>query len=134
MTEIQAEIEIDKKQELMDKYSHILGDIPLYGSSLLVAMYRRPEKTKGGVYLTDRVLEEDLYQGKVGLVLKMGPYPFDEEDRKYFGDNPPKVGDWVVFNTNSGTPFGLLDKKGDCRFIKERRSVFMVISDPELIW
>lgn len=121
------------KEEILEKYS-LLKDVPVYGASLLVAVYRRPEKTKGGVYLTDRVLEEDIYQGKVGLVLKLGPFPMSEEDIKYFDGSPPKVGDWVVFNTNAGTPLGLFDKKGDCRFLKERRSVLMTIPDPEMVW
>lgn len=126
--------EVDPKQALVEKYSEIVKDIPIYGASVLVAIYRRPEKTKGGIILSSENLDEDLYQGKVGLVLKTGPYPLDEEDNKFFDGKLPSIGDWVVFKVSEGMSFGLLDKKGDCRFLKDRRSILMTIPDPDLIW
>lgn len=126
--------DIDPKQHLLDKYSEIIKNIPIHGASVLVVIYRRPERTKGGVILSAANLDEDLYQGKVGLVLKTGPYPADEEDMKFFDGRLPEVGDWVVFRASDGTSFGLLDKKGDCRFLKDRRSIWMKIPDPDVIW
>jgi len=126
--------EVDPRQELLDKYSETVKDISIYGDSLLVAIYQRPKKTKGGILLTDEYLEEDLYQGKVGLVLKVGPYPADELDMKWFNGRPPQVGDWVTFRASDGISFGLLDSKGDCRFLKDRRSAWMVIPHPDMIW
>lgn len=124
----------DPRQVLLDKYSEIIKTIPVHGPSLLVAIYRRPEKTAGGIIRPDSSLDEDIYQGKVGLVLKAGPYPADEGDMKFFDGKLPDVGDWVVFRASEGISFGLLDKKGDCRFLKDRRSVWMTIPDPELVW
>ncbi len=126
--------EVDPKTSLMDKYSEIIKDVPIYGASVLVAIYRRPEKTKGGIIVTSGNLDEDLYQGKVGLVIKIGPYPPDEDDLKYFNGKPPQIGDWVVFKASNGTSFGLLDRKGDCRFLKERRDIWMTIPDPDMVW
>lgn len=126
--------EENPKKILFDKYSEIVKDIPIYGPSVLVAIYRRPEKTAGGIIRPSSSLDEDIYQGKVGLVLKTGPYPPDAEDNKFFDGKAPQVGDWVVFRASDGISFGLLDKKGDCRFLKDRRSIWMTIPDPEFVW
>lgn len=134
MTRTKFTHEDDPKKLLMDKYSRTVEDLSIYGDSLLVAIYRRPEKTKGGILLSNEYLDEDLYQGKVGLVLKVGPYPADEMDLKWFNGRLPQVGDWVTFRASDGISFGLLDNKGDCRFLKDRRSVWMVIPEPDMIW
>lgn len=131
---IKSSHDVDPKKFLLDKYSELIKDIPVYGASVIVAIYRRPEKTAGGIIRPGSSLDEDIYQGKVGLVLKCGPYPPDSDDMKWFDGKPPQVGDWVVFRASNGVSFGLLDKKGDCRFIKERRDIWMTIPDPELVW
>jgi hypothetical protein len=56
-----------------------IGDIStltLAANNVLVAVYKRPEKTKSGIILTDQNRDEDNYQSKVGLVLKVGPTAF----------------------------------------------------------
>lgn len=126
--------EEDPKKVLLDKYYDFIKDIPIYGASILVAIYRRPEKTAGGIIRPGSSLDEDIYQGKVGLVLKTGPFPEDEEDKKFFNGRVPQVGDWVVFRASEGISFGFLDRKGDCRFLKDRRSIWMTIPDPEMVW
>lgn len=131
---IKSAHDADPKETLISKYSETVKDIPIYGASVLVAIYRRPEKTKGGIIRPESNLDEDVYQGKVGLVLKVGPYPADEEDMKFFNGKLPEVGDWVVFRASDGISFGLLEKKGDCRFLKDRRSIWMVIPEPEMVW
>lgn len=126
--------EVDPKQALLDKYSEVIKNVPVHGFGLVVAIYRRPEKTKGGVILSSQNLDEDIYQGKVGLVIKTGPWPASEDDLHYFDGRLPQVGDWVVFNASDGKAFGLLDKKGDCRFIKNRQSIWMTIPEPDMVW
>ena len=126
--------ESDTKQELFDKYKDIIDTIHIYGPSILVAVYRRPKKTKGGILIPDSNLDEDIYQGKVGLILKVGPFPIDEEDKMFFDCETPKVGDWVAFKVSEALTFGILEKEGDCRFLKDRRSILMKIPHPDLIW
>ena len=83
-------------EELQNKLGDLSG-ISLIGNHVLVAIYKRPEKTKGGIYLTDNALQEDIYQGKIGLIIKTGEKAFDREWCKIYGDSVvPKVGDWVV--------------------------------------
>ena len=53
----------------------LVGDlegVEVFGNQVLVAIYQRPNKTASGIYLSDGVRAEDQYQGKVGLVLKLG--------------------------------------------------------------
>ena len=126
--------EIEPKSAIWDKYSKIVDTIQITGPSLIVAIYKRPEKTRGGIIRPDKYLEEDFYQGKVGLVIKTSHYPVDEEDRKHFDGRLPQVGDWVMFRASDGLSFGLADTKGDCRYFADRRSIRMIIPDPEMIW
>lgn len=69
-----------------------IGDLSKFeiaNNEVLVATYRRPEKTKGGILLTPSNLNEDLYQSKAGLVVKIGP---DCE----FKNIEVELHDWVV--------------------------------------
>ena len=43
------------------------------GWRILVLPYKRKEKTKGGIILTDQSLEESQIASSIGLVLKVGP-------------------------------------------------------------
>ncbi len=46
----------------------------------LVATYIQPSVTKGGVIIPTSTQEEDRWQGKVGLLLTVGPSAFDYEE------------------------------------------------------
>lgn len=62
----------DPKQDILEK----LGDLTHFeiaNNEVLLAIYRRDEKTPGGIIMTANTLKEDVYQGKVGLVVKIGP-------------------------------------------------------------
>ena len=64
---------------------------------VLLGTYIRNEKTSGGIIRPTEVLEEDEYQGKVGLVLKTGPLAYgDWEDDEHKGENAVQ-GTWVVY-------------------------------------
>ena len=66
----------DPREQLIEEAAPFIGDIEPMGRQVLLAAYRRPEKTAGGVYLADGVntaRAEDVYQGKVQLILKVGP-------------------------------------------------------------
>jgi len=47
----------------------------VFHSKVLVALYVRPAKTKGGIWLSDKTVEEDRYQGTVGLVIGSARVP-----------------------------------------------------------
>lgn len=118
----------DPAKDIVEKVGDISG-FDLFGPKVLVAIYVRPEKTKGGIYLTDKVRDEDLYQGKVGYVLKIGPGAFSDND--WFGDVRVDVGDWVGFRASDGA--ALVVNGVNCRLLEDVR-IYGKASNPDLIF
>ena len=94
-----------------------ISKIEVLHNQILVGVYIRPEKTKGGILLTSQTRDEDRYQGKAGLVLKKGPLAFvDDDNNKFHGQNVD-IGDWVFYRVSDGFPLvlnGML-----CRLLEE---------------
>ena len=57
----------DPASALMKELGDI-GKVEIFNNQVLVAVYIRPNKTKSGLYLSDKTTDEDRYQGKVGLL------------------------------------------------------------------
>ena len=91
----------DPKQELFDKLGD-LSDVEVFNNQIILATYVRPEKTKGGIIVTDNFRSEDLYQGKIGLLVAKGHSAFQEETGEWFGDSTFDLGDWLVFRPSDG--------------------------------
>ena len=106
-----------------------LQDFELFGPKVLVAIYVRPEVTKGGIHLPGKVRDEDLYQGKIGLVVKKGPLAFKDDD--WFGNVLMEEGDWVGFRASDG--FALVVNGVQCRILEDVR-VLSKVSHPDAIW
>lgn len=84
----------DPKQDILTAVGDI-SDIKIFGNRVLVAIYKKPEKTKGGIILSANIRKEDEYQGKICLVLKKGASAFKDDGAvKFDGDNV-EVGDWI---------------------------------------
>lgn len=110
-----------------------VGDVStmsLTGVQVLIGTYVRPKSTKGGILLTDKYRDEDLYQGKVGLVLKVAPGAFvDGPDAKFYGYKA-KVGDWVFYR---GADSWSLSIRGQhCRIVEDVH-VRGDVPDPDMI-
>lgn len=128
----------DPRKEILDRVGDLTG-VDVFGSDVLVAIYRRPEKTKSGIILADSTREEDKYQGKVFLILKMGPLAFVDEDGNRFRDL--KEGDWVVARTSDGWAVTLNSAQGfttresaiDCRIITDI-NIRLRVTSPDLIY
>lgn len=104
-----------------------LGDLTkakVPGPLVLVATYVRPNKTKGGILLADETRAEDEYQGKVGLVLKLGPCAFEENDKTKFNGVTAKVGDWVAYSPMDGMAMKI--RGVHCRMIEDVQVKFIV--------
>jgi len=82
-----------------------IGDIDgmdVFSDLVLVGTYIRPEKTAGGIIRPKEVVQEDEFQGKVGLVLKSGPLAYaDWEDPAERGEMA-EPGSWVVYAIKDG--------------------------------
>lgn len=80
------------------------------GHDIWLAVYDRAEgKTAGGIIIPETI-QEDRFQGKVGLVISVGPMCHKHEDwHDWFGGQPPKLGDWVGVNIRDGFSFMIGD-------------------------
>lgn len=122
MPSVAMKHEKDPKERLLEA----VGDISEYevaDNQVLFAIYLRPEKTLGGILMTQRNLEEDLYQSKVGLVLAMG--------EQTEGSIMVSPGDWIVIRPADAWAMDV--NQAPCRmihtkFIKGR------IPNPDMIW
>ena len=121
---------IDPKKEIINAIGDLKG-IKLFNMQVLVGIYIRPQKTASGIFLTDKTVDEDRYQGKVGLVLKTGPMAFIDEKEEWFKKGDIKVGDWAVFRPSDGwaiTINGYLCRILDDRVIKG------TVDKPDMAW
>lgn len=108
-----------------------LEDIEVFGNRVLVGIYMRPEKTAGGILLTDKALDEDKWQGKVAVVLKKGPLAFVSDGSVDFKGQDVKAGEWVVYRISDGFP---IDVNGiHCRLLEDTE-IRMLVTAPEIIY
>lgn len=133
----------DEKQQILDR----LGDLSTFeipDNSLLLAIYQRPEKTQGGIILTSNTLKEDIYQGKVGLVVKIGAacsFDFNDAYADTIFNLDVKLHDWVVVRPSDTWALDLnlnpevIEKKDfvACRLTKPRH-IRARIQNPLSVW
>lgn len=108
-----------------------LTNVEIFNNQILCAIYIRPERTKSGIILTNQTRDEDKYQGKVGLVIKMGPEACIDESGKWFKHHKIEVGDWVYFRPSDGwamTVNGVICRVIDDTDIRGRANA------PDIIW
>lgn len=107
----------DPKQALLDAVGD-LSNYDIFHNQILVATYVRPEKTAGGIIRPGQNVDEDEYQGKVGLVVKVGPSAFLDNEENDFQGQSISVGDWVVYRTGDGWQLTIRDTA--CRILTDR--------------
>lgn len=128
--------EVDPKKEIMKKVRPSLADMTLYGNAILVATYKPPRKARFKTLtldIPDSLADEFKYQGKVGLVLKLGPMAYKDDDAVQFHGQEVKVGDWVVYRPSDGWALTLSENQVDCRMLVEA-SIRMKIVSPDAVW
>ena len=69
---------------------------------------------KTSLIAAEQTQKEDRYQGKTGLIIKLGSHAFVDEGDLRFYDFRPKEGDWVQFRNSDGddsmlVPAGTMD-------------------------
>jgi len=101
MPAMQMVHEADPKDVKLKELGSI-KDIEIFNNQVLVAVYLRPEKTKGGILLPDQNRAEDQYQSKIGLVVKLGPDAFVDSSGAWFKDMDIALHDWVIFRPSDG--------------------------------
>jgi co-chaperonin GroES (HSP10) len=104
-------------------------DTQVLHSRVLVAGYVRPAKTKGGLFLPDKTIEEDRFQGSIGLVIALGPGAFKDDNIAKFHGMKLKVGDWVMYLPADG--IATFVNEVPCRLFDDTR-ILMKVTNPEL--
>ena len=134
---------IDEKQAILNKLGD-LSQIEIAQNEVLVAIYIRPEKSAGGILLTPNYRKEDNYQGKVGLVVKIGSacrfVRTDEKTGITYGVDI-KLHDWVVTRPSDTWPLDVnagedtFDPKNftNCRLVFDDQ-IRMKIPSPAMVW
>lgn len=124
------EHEVDPAQKILEEVGD-LSKIELFNNQILVGVYIRPQKTKSGLYLSDKTTDEDRFQSKVGLLLKQGPRAFEPNDEGWFDGETFNLNDWLVFRPSDGwsiTVHGVL-----CRILTDTQ-VKMRVPNPDEVW
>ena len=97
------------------------------GWRILVLPFKMDEKTKGGLLMTESVLERQQVGSQCGLVLAMGPQCYNDKERYPHGPWC-KVNDWVVFARYAGSRIQI--EGGEVRLLNEDE-VLATVTDPQ---
>ena len=97
------------------------------GWRVLIAPFNPPKKSKGGILLNQKTLEEDAIQTNVGYVLRMGPLAYADKERYPTGPWCEEK-QWVIFARYAGSRFRLNDEKR-AAFASEVR----ILNDDEIL-
>jgi co-chaperonin GroES (HSP10) len=119
----------DPKAELLDQVGD-LSKVELFHNQVLVAVYKRPEKTAGGLILTQQTRDEDELQGKIGLILKTGDRAFVPDANWSWPENMGE-GDWIFFRASDGWAMKINGVM--CRVLDDVR-VRGRVSHPDQVW
>ena len=123
MPNVKMKHDVDPREDILKAVGDISG-FEICNNEVLIAIYRRPEKTIGGIVLTKSNLDEDLYQSKAGLVLKIGPscdFPLV----------PIVLHDWVL--VRPADTYALEVNTVSCRLVYDKY-IRVKIPTPDLIW
>lgn len=110
-----------------------LGDISqleLFHTQVLCAIYVAPEKTAGGIIRPQSNIEEDIHQGKIGLVVKLGPQAF-ESSGQWSWPADIGLGDWVFYKVSDG--WACTINKVKCRILDDV-DVRGRVDHPDRVW
>lgn len=111
--------------------------ITVFGNRILVAKYvRQTVGTSGRILASVETQREDRWQGKVGVVVAVGPLAFVDDAANDFKGQSVKPGDWVLFNYGDGSDLDLVlqgAEKIPCKMIKDVE-IHGVITRPESIY
>ena len=93
----------DNPKEAVKPSTKELDKLPKsVGWRILVLPFKASEKTKGGILLTDKTMEDSQLTASVAMVLAVGEDAY--ADKEKFPNGPwCKQGDWVVFGRYAGS-------------------------------
>ena len=116
----------------------LLSLVDVKMNQILIAIWQRPTERRLGngatLYIPEKsdMIAEQTYQGKTGLVLKLGPRAYESDDAVIYEDaDKVSVGDWVVFRKGEGMALRLHGV--DCLLTTER-GIKMRVPRPDEVY
>ena len=120
------QVEKEKKEKNIPEASKLPKPT---GWRLLVLPHRGQGKTKGGVLLSDKTVEETQIATNVGLVLAIGPDAYNDKER-FPNGAWCKKNDWVIFARYAGSRLNI--EGGELRILNDDE-ILGTTDDPESI-
>ena len=120
------QVEKEKKEKNIPEASKLPKPT---GWRLLVLPHRGQGKTKGGVILSDKTVEETQIATNVGLVLAIGPDAYNDKER-FPNGAWCKKNDWVIFARYAGSRLNI--QGGELRILNDDE-ILGITDDPESI-
>ena len=122
--------QLEKEKKKKEKQIPEASKLPIpTGWRILVLPHRGQGKTKGGVLLSDKTVEETQIATNVGLVLSVGPDAYNDKER--FPNGPwCKEKDWVIFARYAGSRLNI--EGGELRILNDDE-ILGTTDDPESI-
>jgi chaperonin GroES len=118
----------DNPEQFLDTERKEMDKLPKpTGWRLLVLPFRAKQKTKGGVLLTDKAVEDSQLTTTVAMVLATGPDAYKDKD-KFPSGSWCKQGDWVVFGRYAGSRLKI--EGGEVRILNDDE-ILGTIDNPE---
>jgi chaperonin GroES len=100
------------------------------GWRIVILPHKGVEKTKGGVILSDTLIQEQQWTTNVGLVLKLGPMAYEDKDK--FPTGPwCKEKDWVIFARYAGSRLKI--DGGELRILNDDEILGVVDSPDDVL-
>jgi|SRR5215475_12045779 len=124
-----ADTPLKAKFKMLTKLGDLSG-VEVMFNMVLVAIYIRHEKTAGGVIRPQSNVEEDVWQGKAGLVVKCGPKAFLDDAINDFAGQKVDVGDWCAFRVIDS--FTLMINDVPCRLMEDSH-IKLRLKDPSMV-
>ncbi len=118
------------KSRVFDAVGNLKG-VEVMFNMVLLAIYIRPEMTPGRIIRPGSNVQEDVWQGKAGLVLKCGPYAFEDDGEYQFKGQRVDPGDWCAFKV--GDAWSLNINNVPCRLVRDA-SIRLKLADPNIVF
>jgi co-chaperonin GroES (HSP10) len=100
-------------------------------SQVLCMTYVQRSITEGGVHIPDRSIEEDRFQGKIALVVAIGPGAFKDDKIAQFHGKKIELHDWVLVRPSDGLE--IFVNGNSCRLFEDV-DVKIRVKVPRLYW
>lgn len=126
----------DPRQVIYDKLGDV-KDVEVFNDRLLLAIYERPKETAKGIIVPETTRKEDQYQGKICLVVKVGPMVNlgktvgTEKLKTELRGGAFEVGDWVAVRPSDGWQVTINGQL--CKLIEEAQ-IHMRVPDSDIVW